>query len=182
MEWQQNPAKQDCTLFYSCDNNDHILGTRFLVSKRINPLIMDFKPITPTICTLRMRGKCLNYSIVNGHVPTETSDDEGKDRFFEALEKSHNISPKNDTKIVLGNFNGQVATKTVNFSTTDKYSLHILMNDNGSWLIQFAVSRDMIIGSTFYPHNNIHNSTRRSPDGVRFNHIYHLLIDGINVT
>jgi len=22
--------KQDCTLFYSCDNKEHILGTRFL--------------------------------------------------------------------------------------------------------------------------------------------------------
>jgi hypothetical protein len=101
---------------------------------------MDFKPITPTICTLRMRGKCLNYSIVNGHVLTKTSDDEEKDRFFEILEKTHDISPKNDTKIVLGNFNGQLAKKTVNFSTTGKYSLHILMNGNGSWLIQFAVS------------------------------------------
>ena len=48
--------KWDCTLFYSCDNKDHILGMGFLVSKRIKRLIIDFKPITPKICTLRMRG------------------------------------------------------------------------------------------------------------------------------
>jgi len=47
-------GKQDCTLFYSCDNKEHILGTGFLVSKRIKHLILDFKPTTPRICTLRM--------------------------------------------------------------------------------------------------------------------------------
>jgi len=26
--------KQDCTLFYSCDNKDRILGTRFLVKPK----------------------------------------------------------------------------------------------------------------------------------------------------
>jgi exonuclease III len=46
--------KQDCTLFYSCDNKEHILGTGLLVSKRIKCLILDFKPTTPRICTLRM--------------------------------------------------------------------------------------------------------------------------------
>ena len=50
--------KLDCTLFYSCDNKDNTLGTGFLVSERI-------KPITPRIYILRMRGKFLNYSIVN---------------------------------------------------------------------------------------------------------------------
>jgi hypothetical protein len=48
--------KRDCTLFYSCDNKDHLLGTGFLVSKRIKHLIIDFKLIIPKICTLRMRG------------------------------------------------------------------------------------------------------------------------------
>jgi hypothetical protein len=68
--------KQDCTLFYSYDNKDHILGTGFLVSKRIKHLIIDFKPVTPRICNLRIRGNFFNYSFVNDHVCTEISDDE----------------------------------------------------------------------------------------------------------
>jgi hypothetical protein len=54
------------------------LGTGIPVSKRIKQLIIDFKP---TICNLRMRGKFINYSIVNGHAPTEISDEE-TDGFF----------------------------------------------------------------------------------------------------
>ena len=65
----------------------------------------------------------------------------------------------------------------VNFPKVGSYSLHSLTNNNGSRLIQFAVSCSMIIGSTFYPHIDIHKSTWRSPDGVTFNQIDHLLID-----
>jgi exonuclease III len=56
--------KQDYTLFYSCDNIDHILGTGILVSKKIKHLITNFKPTTPRICTLRTGGKFFNYSVV----------------------------------------------------------------------------------------------------------------------
>jgi len=168
--------KQDCTLFYSCDNKDHILGTGFLVSKRIKHLIIDFKRTTPRICTLRMRGKFFNYSVVKGRAPTETSDEE-KDGCFHAPETVFNIRSRNNIKIVLGNFNAQVGNEAINFPTIGQYSLQNLMNDNGSQLIQFAVSWNMITGSTFYPHKAIHNGTWRLPDGVIFTLIDHLLID-----
>jgi len=97
--------KPDCTLIYSCNNKDHTLGTGFLVSERNKHLILDFKPITPRICILRMWGKFLNYSTVNGHAPTDIPDVEEKDRFFDALETAYDISPRNNIKIVLGKFN-----------------------------------------------------------------------------
>ena len=79
-------------------------------------------------------------------------------------------------KIVLGNFNAQVGRKNVNFPTIGTY-LHSLTNENGSWLIQFAVLRNIIVGSTLHPHKDIHKSTWRSPDGVTFNQTNHLLIE-----
>jgi hypothetical protein len=60
-----------------------------------------------------MRGKFFNCSIVNGHAPTEISDDEGKDGFLYALETIYDISPRNDIKIVLDDFNVQVGKEAV---------------------------------------------------------------------
>jgi hypothetical protein len=48
-------------------------------------------------------GIFLNYSTVNGHAPTETTDDEEKDGFFDFLETAHDISPRNDIKIAHSN-------------------------------------------------------------------------------
>jgi len=70
-----------------------------------------------------MRGKFINSIVVNSHVPTEISDEE-TDGFFDALERAYDISPRNDIKIVLGDFNAQVGKEAVNFPTTGTYSLH----------------------------------------------------------
>jgi len=124
-----------------------------------------------------MKEKIFNYTIVNSYAPTEISDDEEKDGFVYALGRAHDISPRNDIKIVVGDFNVQVGKEAVRFPTVHNYSLHSLTNDNGSRLIQFAVSRNMIIRSTLHPRKDIHKITGRSPDGVTFNQTDHLLID-----
>jgi hypothetical protein len=111
--------------------------------------------MTPRICTLRIRGKIFNYSFVKGHEPTEISDDEEKQGFFYDLEKAYDTSPRNYIKIILSDFNAQVGKELVNFPTNGNYSLHSLTNKNGSRLIQFEVSRNMIIGSAFHPHKDI---------------------------
>lgn len=90
--------KPDCTLFYSCGNKDHTNGQWISSFWKNDALNL-------RICILRMRGKFLNYSIVNGHAPTETSDVEEKDGFFDALETAYDISPRNNIKIVLSNLN-----------------------------------------------------------------------------
>jgi hypothetical protein len=167
---------RDCNFFNICDNKDHILGAGFLVSKIIKHVIMDYKPTTPRNCTLLLRGKVFNYTIVNGHVPTDMMMKK-KMGFFNALERAYDISPINGIKIVLGDFNAQVGKEAVNFPTTGNYILHSFTNDNGSRLIQFAVSRNMITGSTFHPHKHIHKSIWRSPDGVIFSQIDHLLTE-----
>jgi hypothetical protein len=124
-----------------------------------------------------MRGILFNYSTVNGHVPTETTDDKEKDVFLDSLETAYDISPRNYIKIAFCDFNAQLGKEAVYFPTAGKYSLHSLMDDNGSWLKQFAVSWNIIIGSTFYPHKDIHKSICRKPDGVTFNQKDHILID-----
>jgi len=93
------------------------------------------------------------------------------------LTRANNTSPRNDIKMVLGNFNAQVDKEPVNFPTFGNYNLHSLTNDNGSRLIQFAVLRNMIVGSRFHAHQDICKSTWRSPDGVTFNQIDHILTE-----
>jgi hypothetical protein len=50
-------------------------------------------------------------------------------------------------------------------------------NGNGTRLIDFAVSRNMVISSMRFPHNDIHKETWISPDGHTRSQIDHVLID-----
>ena len=61
-------------------------------------------------------------------------------------------------------------------------SIHKERNNNGERLIDFAVSRNMILTSTYFRHKSIHKMTWGSPDGTTFNQTDHVLIDGRHVS
>src|ERR1700761_7897191 len=45
-------------------------------------------------------------------------------------------------------------------------------------MIDFAVSNNMVVSSTYFPHKNIHKAKWNHPDGITKNQIDHVLIDG----
>jgi exonuclease III len=167
--------KQDHTIFYSCEERLHFLGTGFVVKKKARHLIIGFKADSSRICTLRIKGKFFNYTIINAHAPTDVSEEEGKDEFYDVLEKTYEESPSHDVKIVIGDINAQAEEPYQ--PTNGKYSLHELTNDNGHRLIQMAASHSMVIGSTIFEHKDIHKATWVSQDISSEKQIYHVLID-----
>ena len=138
---------------------------------------MDFQAKSHRMYKLRIRGKFFNYSLICVHCPTEKKDDEEKDTFYDELDQVYNECPRGDCKIVIGDMNAKVGQEVEYMPTIGKYSLHHESNDNGTRLISFASSRNMVIGSTLFNHKNIHKRTWKSPDGKTFNQIDHLLID-----
>ena len=107
------------------------------------------------------------------HLPTE----EEKDKYYTLLEKTYDACPNYDFKIVLGDMNAQIGREGINYPTASKYRLHPHSNENGMRLLDFATSRGMIIGSTHFPHKEIHKGTWKSPDGQTINQIDHVLIE-----
>lgn len=55
-------------------------------------------------------------------------------------------------------------------------------NDNGSRLIDFAASRNMVVNSTRSPRKDIHKRTWTSSDGKYYNQIDHVLIGKRNAS
>ena len=79
--------------------------------------------------------------------------------------------------MVIGDLNAQIGKEKEYRGTIGMHSLHEVTNDNGTKLIDFAMSKSLVISSTFYPHKDIHKRTWKHPDGVTFNQIDHVLID-----
>jgi hypothetical protein len=48
-----------------------------------------------------LKEKFFNYTLINAHSPTDVSDIDKKEEFFETLETAHNESPFYDIKIIL---------------------------------------------------------------------------------
>ena len=169
--------KKNHTIFYSCDKKHHMFGTGFIVSKRIKRLVTDFKAKTPRICKICIRGLYFNYNLICVHAPTEEKDDDEKDNFYEDLDQMYEQCPKRDVKIIIGDLNAKIGQEEICGLIAGKYSLHTLSSDNGTRLINFAYSKNMVVASTLFNLKDIHKMTWRSSDGQSFNQVDHLLID-----
>ena len=81
-----------------------MLGTGFTVGPWLKQTIMDFRAINDRLCTLRMRGKFFNISLINVHAPTEDKEEEEKDLFYGRLARIVDACPRHDLIIILGDF------------------------------------------------------------------------------
>jgi hypothetical protein len=61
--------------------------------------------------------------------------------------------------------------------TIGNESLHKDSNDNGVRVVNFATSKNLVVESTIFLHQNIHKYTWTSPDGKTHNQIDRILID-----
>jgi hypothetical protein len=100
-----------------------------------------------------------------------------KDMFYDDLETTIIRCPKNDVKILFSDFNAKVGSEDQESAAVGKYGLHKESNNNGLRLIGLANALNMVIGSTTFPHKNIHLTTWRSPDSKTTNQFDHVLID-----
>jgi len=80
-------------------------------------------------------------------------------------------------KILLGDFNAKVGRENIFKLTIGNESLHHNSNDNGVRIINFATSKNLVVNSTMFPHQNIHKYAWTSSDGYTHNQIDHILRD-----
>jgi len=80
-------------------------------------------------------------------------------------------------KILLGDFNAKVGRDSIFKPTIGQESIHQDSNDNGVRLVNFVTSKNLVVKSTMFPHQNIQIYTWTSPDVKTHNQIDHVLID-----
>ena len=61
--------------------------------------------------------------------------------------------------------------------TIGNESLHQDRNDNGVRIVNFATSKNLVVKSMMFLHQDIHKYTQTSPDRKTHNQIDHILID-----
>ncbi|KAL1446132.1 hypothetical protein WDU94_005544 [Cyamophila willieti] len=166
-------------VFYYSGTHDGTLygGVGFAVNKNIQDNIINFEAIDERLCTLRVKGKFKNISIICIYAPTLLANDDDKDTFYEKLEEKWNNLPSYDIKLIMGDANAQVGKEDVWREVAGRESLHDNTNNNGYRLLSMAAAGNIKIVSTNFPRKNIHKGTWVSPGGNYTNQIDHVLID-----
>ena len=160
-----------------CRNENHQLGTGFFVHRRLVLAVNRIEFVSDRLSYIELRGRLLHIILVNVHAPSEEKREELKDSFYEELEEVFDHFPKYHMKILLGDFNAKVGREDIFKPIIGQESLHQDSNDNGFRIVNFDISKNLVVKSTMFPHRNIHKYTWTSPDGKTHNQIDHVLID-----
>jgi exonuclease III len=134
--------KSKFTLYY-CGNEDRQgnRGVGFIVSKKAGRLVLGFSPICERICTLRIKGKFHNITFVNVYAPTEDTEDEIVDEFYETLQSVCDELPKHDAIMTLGDFSAKLGKEQI-YKDTGRHSLHEATNNNGLRVVQYTTTNN----------------------------------------
>jgi exonuclease III len=62
--------ERNCSVYYCCQKSKHEFGCGCMVNSKIKHSVIDFKPINHRLCTLRVRGRFNNLSLICAHAST----------------------------------------------------------------------------------------------------------------
>lgn len=154
------------------DDQHHIL------KKGMEKCLMEWKPITSRLLKIRMKAKHINTTIIQCYEPTNDSEEEEKDAFYDQLQVELESTPRHDMKIVMGDWNADVGKDNTSHVRAMGREICGSMNDNGERLLGICTTYDLVISGTLFPHPEIHKLTWCSPRGRDKNQIDHLMING----
>lgn len=97
--------------------------------------------------------------------------------FYDSLDNVCYLILNNKVKILLGDFNAKISKGLIYRPTIRKESLHRVSNHNSTRLVNFAMTRNMVVSNTTFPHKNIYKQTWVSPTGQIKNLIDHVIVD-----
>jgi len=93
--------------------------------------------------------------VLNVHAPSEEKSDNLKDSLYEELEQVFDYFPRYHIKILLGDLMQKGGRENSFKPTIGNESLHPDSNDNGVRIVNFATSKNLVVKSAMFPHQNI---------------------------
>ncbi|KAK2723888.1 hypothetical protein QYM36_002297 [Artemia franciscana] len=137
----------------------HRTGVGLLMSPLAQKAMTNWNPVNEHIMTARFVSNHTKMTIIACYAPTNEADEEEKDALYKMLHSVTKDVPRHDVLCVVGDLNAKVGADR-------QYCPEVLgphgmgeINENGTQLIDYALSNGLIIGGSMFDHKTIHKYT-----------------------
>ena len=160
------------------ENAPHTQGVALMLSKTAERALIGWEAHGPRIltATFRTKKRRLNLNIIQSYAPTNDSNDEDKDAFYNQLQAIIETFPSRDLNILMGDLKAKVGNDNQGYEETMGNHGLGQMNDNGMRFADLCAINNLVIGGTLFSHKRIHKATWISPDNTTENQIDHVCI------
>ena len=179
--WKENgeiKTKNGNFLIFSGVGEDieHRSGVGILTNKEARRSLMEWSSVSERITLARFKTKIRSLTIIQFYAPTETTDKDMKEKFYQQLHETITAVQKRDVIIVMGDMNAKIGSN--NECLQHVMGRHGIgsMNKNGQLFSELCSSCELIIRGTVFPHKTCHKVSWAYPDNITENQIDHIAI------
>lgn len=158
------------------NGSKHQNGVGFLLSKEAQDALIEWKPHSDRIISIRLRSRARKISIIQCYAPTEVAEPDVKEEFYSSLTSVLSAIHRGDIMILMGDFNAQLGCDNNGYERVMGQHGCGSMSVNGDLLTELCLNNNLVIGGTLFPHRNVHKVTWVSPDHRTENQIDHIAI------
>lgn len=160
------------------DDATHTQGVALMLSKSAQGALLGWEAHGPRIMTASFstKKKRINIDIIQCYAPTNDSEEEEKDDFYDRLLTIIQDRSQRNIIIVMGDFNAKIGSDNRGYE--EIMGQHGLgeINDNGERFADLCATSNLVIGGSVFSHRRIHKATWVSPDRQTENQIDHVCI------
>jgi hypothetical protein len=139
----------DFTFFCGKVNENHQMRKKNFVHHAIVSAIKKVEFVSGRMSCI---GRWCNIIFLNEHAPTGEKTDDSKYSNYEGFEEIIDHFRKCHTKILSADFNAKLGREGIFKLTIGNESLSTNGNDNGVRVVNFALSKNLVVKSKIFPH------------------------------
>ena len=138
---------------------------------------MEWEPINERLIRARFNSKYCKLTSIQCYAPTNDSEDDVKEDWYEQLQAEVDKVPQHDMLLVMGDMNAKVGSDNTDRERAMGSQGCGTINNNGERLVNFCLNNNCAIDGIILQHKDIHTLTWKSPDGKTVNQIDHVVIN-----
>jgi endonuclease/exonuclease/phosphatase family metal-dependent hydrolase len=156
------------TIWYSGNEigGKHEHGVAIAIQSKLSQAVSDISFINDRLIKLRMKFKHADLTVIEAYAPTEASNIEDKERFYNQLQETLDKTPRHDVILLLGDFNAKVGKDFEEWGKTlGRHGGDTEENDNGYRLLELCSNNNLCITNTQFIQKPCRKQTWTSPGG-----------------